>query len=168
MSMKFEPKVCPTCGEPFRAIPQTVSGYSDLSYFEDTGVYEWEGTTNYEEHVSVRDAEGRIIAECLNGHRVPVADLAIPEAQRLEPPPKQKVWVIPCIYGGVVNDILLFTSEKAAEEKQAELCEANEGPKDENGNYDWNEEEDIGFPIWEKTIPDPDAEPPVHSAKSGE
>ena len=97
MSMKLEPKVCPKCGEPFRSIPQTVSACSGLSFDEKSGTYDWSGDTDYEAHVDERDAQGRILAECMGGHVVPVVDLEVPEAQRLALPPEKKkdVWSCP-------------------------------------------------------------------------
>ena len=171
MSMKLEPKVCPKCGKPFRSIPQTVSAYSELSFDEETGTYDWSGDTDYEGHVDERDAQGRILAECMGGHFVPVVDLEVPEAQRLAPPPKKKktVWVMPCIYGGVVTEeVLLFESEEAVKTKRAALCEENGVPREEDGSWGWNEGKDIGFPIWKKTIPDPDANADVHSVSTEE
>ncbi len=168
MSMKLEPKVCPKCGSEFRRIPQTVSGCSGVSYDEESGTYDWNGDTDYEEHVDERDAQGRILAECMEGHFVPVVDLEVPEAQRLKPPPKKDVWVMPYIYGGIVTEILLFESEDAARTKQTALCQENEVSKEEDGSWGWNEAEGIGFPIWKKTIPDPATEVPVHSPSTEE
>ncbi len=170
MSMRLEPKVCPKCGEPFRSIPQTVSACSGLSFEEQTGTYDWNGDTDYEDHVDERDAQGRILAECRGGHFVPVVDIEVPEAQRLEPPPKKKrdVWVMPCIYGGVVTEVLLFETEDAGRAKQVALCEENGVPREEDGSWGWNEDKDIGFPIWKKTIPDPDAGVAVHSVSTEE
>lgn len=170
MSMKLEPKVCPKCGEPFRSISQTVSACSGLSFDEESSTYDWSGDMDYENHVDERDAEGRILAECMGGHVVPVVDLEVPEAQRLDPPPRKKkdAWVMPCIYGGVVTEVLLFESEDAVKAKRAALCQENGVPKEEDGGWGWKEEEDIGFPIWKKTIPDPDARAPVHSVSTEE
>ena len=146
--MKLGPKVCLECGETFRSIPQTMSAYSELSFDEENGTYDWSGDTDYEDHVDERDAEGRILAECIGGHFVPVVDLEVPEAQRVDPPPKKGVWAMPCIYGGVVTGILLFESEDGVKTKEAALCQEN------------------GVPIWKKTIPD--AGTPVHSVSTEE
>ena len=75
---------------------------------------------------------------------------------------------MPCIYGGVVTEVLLFESEDAVKTKQAALCQENGVPREEDSGWGWKEEEDIGFPIWKKTFPDPDASADVHSVSTEE
>ena len=89
--MMLEPKECPKCGKPFRSIPQNVSAPSELSIDEETRTGDWSGDTDYEGPGNERAAQGRILAECVGGHFVPVVDLIVSEAQRLAPPPEKRM-----------------------------------------------------------------------------
>ena len=89
--MVLEPKECLKCGKPFRSIPQNVSAPSELSIDEETRTCDWSGDTDYEDPGGERAAQGRILAECVGGHFVPVVDLTVSEAQRLEPPPDKRM-----------------------------------------------------------------------------
>ena len=67
--MKFEPFLCPTCGQSPRGTIETVNGVAEFVHHDD-GTVEYSGYTEiwYDGQMTDKDGEGKVTLICPDAH----------------------------------------------------------------------------------------------------